>query len=137
MTANGQPQQSIDYRFVENPNPMDKKLTGQLGEDLAVDFMEGRGYSILHRNWRYKYAEVDIIASRKGTLHFVEVKTRTGYGFGAPEIKVDKKKLTLLKTAAEGYLHHHPQWKWIQFDVLAIVKVFGEPPDIFLLEDVY
>jgi putative endonuclease len=121
----------------KNPRPMNKKQTGQQGEDLAASHITGLGYRIMHRNWRYKYAEVDIIASKDGTLHFMEVKTRSSYGFGAPEIKVDKKKLGMLKTAAEGYLFYHPQWKWIQFDVLAIVKEFGKPPDIFMIEDVF
>ena len=111
--------------------------TGQQGEDLAAAYLQARGYTILHRNWRYKHAEVDILASKAGTLHFMEVKTRTGYHHSQPEIAVTKKKLNMLKTAAEGYLHYQPQWKWIQFDVLAIVITPGQEPDIFMIEDVF
>ncbi|MFT5753146.1 MAG: putative endonuclease, partial [Flavobacterium sp.] len=48
---------------------------GQLGEDLAVDFLRTNGYEIIDRNWRFQKAEVDIIARKKDVLAVVEVKT--------------------------------------------------------------
>jgi putative endonuclease len=111
--------------------------TGKAGEDLASQYAESRGFILLHRNWRYRHCEVDIIAHKNNTLHFIEVKTRTSFDFGAPEIRVNKAKLKNLKTAAEAYLHLNPQWKWIQFDILAIVDMPGKQPDIFMIEDVF
>jgi putative endonuclease len=47
---------------------------GKTGEKLSVDFLIGKGFKILNRNWRYKKAEIDIIASKKNILIFIEVK---------------------------------------------------------------
>ncbi len=57
------------------------KDTGNKGENLAAQYLSERSYTILERNWRFKYWEVDIIASKKNKLHFVEVKTRTSHRF--------------------------------------------------------
>ena len=102
-------------------------LTGKTGEALAVVYLSEKGYHILHRNWRHSRWEVDIIAEKDSILHFVEVKTRRTKKFGRPEENVDKKKIQNLINAAEEYLYQHPQWKRIQFDVLAITILKNEP----------
>jgi len=48
------------------------------GEEQAAQHLQDQHYKILARNWRYKRAEIDIIAMHQGTLVFVEVKTRSG-----------------------------------------------------------
>src|SRR5260370_38849299 len=57
---------------------------GAMGEALAVDHLTKMGLRILHRNWRCRYGELDVIASDGATrtVVFVEVKTRTGDGYG-------------------------------------------------------
>ena len=45
--------------------------------------------------------------------------------------------MTHLKNAAEQYQYQHPEWKYIQFDVIAITLVNGIAKEIFLIEDVY
>jgi putative endonuclease len=112
-------------------------LTGNTGEALAAVYLSEKGYKILHQNWRYSRWEVDIIAEKDGILHFVEVKTRRTGKFGHPEENVDKKKMQNLINAAEAYLYQQPQWKRIQFDVLAITILKDEPVEYFLIEDVY
>src|SRR4051812_44758434 len=94
--------------------------TGIEGEDMAVKYLVEKGYSILHRNWRHSHWEIDIIASNKERLHFVEVKTRRSDLFGHPEESITKKKMKLLMNSAEVYLFQNPQWKKIQFDVVSI-----------------
>lgn len=111
--------------------------TGDLGEEIASGFIIEKGYQILERNWRYKHWEVDIIASRKHKLHFIEVKTRNSLRFGKPEESITREKMTHLKNAAEQYQYQHPEWKYIQFDVIAITLVNGIAKEIFLIEDVY
>ena len=49
--------------------------TGEMGENIAVRFLVKQGYSILERNYTKKWGELDIIAEKKGKLHFVEVKS--------------------------------------------------------------
>ena len=112
-------------------------LTGSQGEALAATYLTQNGYCVLHQNWRHSRWEVDIIAEKHGILHFVEVKTRRTKKFGHPEENVDKKKIQNLINAAEEYLYQQPQWKRIQFNVLAITILKDEPVVYFLIEDVY
>ncbi|MGG9971925.1 YraN family protein [Ferruginibacter sp. SUN002] len=108
--------------------------TGQIGEKLAVGYFSQNGFNILHTNWRHSRWEVDIIASKENVLHFIEVKTRRTKNYGNPEEKVGKKKIANLINAAEEYLYLNPQWKRIQFDILAITLT--EPIEYFFIEDV-
>lgn len=112
-------------------------FTGNTGEALAEVYLSGKGYNILDKNWRHGHWEVDIIAEKDGILHFVEVKTRRTLKFGHPEENVDKKKIQNLINAAEEYLYQQPQWKRIQFNVLAITILKDEPVEYFLIEDIY
>jgi putative endonuclease len=112
-------------------------LTGNSGEALAATYLKGKGYNILQKNWRHSRWEVDIIAEKDTILHFVEVKTRRTEKFGHPEDNVDKKKMQNLINAAEEYLYQYPQWKRVQFDILAITILKDEPVEYFLIEDVY
>jgi putative endonuclease len=116
---------------------MQNKDTGFLGENIAAEYLAGLGFAILERNWRYKHLEIDIIASKDGLLHIVEVKTRTSLHFGFPEQMIHVQKMQFLKNAAAHFQYNHPQWKWIQFDIIAIYK---KPTDAWALdyfEDVY
>ncbi len=112
-------------------------LTGIDGEALAVKYLSDKGYKIMHQNWRHSHWEVDIIAEKDGILHFIEVKTRLSKKFGYPEENVSTKKIQNLINAAEEYLYQNPQWVRIQFDILSISLLNGEPVEYFLIEDVY
>ena len=113
------------------------KVTGDHGEELAAQYLTKLGYTIVERNWRFKYWEVDIIASKENMLHFFEIKTRTSDKFGNPEESIGKKKMMNLRNAAEEYQYLHPQWKYVQFNVLAITMYYNEPIEYFFIEDVY
>ena len=111
--------------------------TGSSGEAMAVEYLLGKGFKILHQNWRHSHWEVDIIAEKETVLHFIEVKTRRTRRFGFPEDNVDKKKIKNLINAAEEYLYQQPQWKRIQFDILSITMLKEEAVEYFFIEDVY
>lgn len=111
--------------------------TGHQGEEMAAVYLLKKGFMILHRNWRHAHLEVDIIAEKETVLHFIEVKTRRTKKFGHPEAGVDKKKIKNLMSAAEEFLYQFPQWKRIQFDILAITILKDEPTAYFFIEDVY
>lgn len=111
-------------------------LTGSLGEKMALKYLMEKNYSILHTNWRYKHWEVDIIAAKENTLHFIEVKARRTNTFGYPEDDVSKKKIKNLMGAAEEFLLLHPDWKIIQFDILSITMEKDKQPEFYLIEDV-
>ncbi|NJB81292.1 YraN family protein [Wenyingzhuangia aestuarii] len=95
---------------------------GNLGEQLAKDYLLEKGYSILETNWRYLKAEIDIIAQKGNFLAIVEVKTRTSAFFGNPEEFITKAKIKLLITAADYYVQKHNLDLEVRFDVIAIVK---------------
>jgi putative endonuclease len=113
------------------------KLTGNKGEEMAAVYLKANGYEILESNWRYGHWEVDIIAAKGKMLYFFEIKTRTSDRFGHPEESISKKKMQNLRNAAEQYQELYPQWKYLQFNVLAITIKFGKPAEYFMLEDVY
>ncbi|MBS1729322.1 MAG: YraN family protein [Bacteroidetes bacterium] len=116
----------------------ENKNTGNKGEEMASVYLTKRGFQILEKNWRHKHWEVDLIASsKKNILHFIEIKTRTTMKYGYPEESIGKKKMDNLRNAAEEYQYLHPEWKYIQFDVLAILLHPHEQVSYFLLEDVY
>lgn len=111
--------------------------TGITGEAMAVKYLTEKGFAILHQNWRYSHWEVDIIASKEGILHFIEVKTRRTKKFGHPEEAVSKKKMQNLINASEEFLYQQPQWKRIQFNILSITILKKQPVEYFFIEDVY
>lgn len=110
---------------------------GNQGESFAAAYLERSGYTLLERNWRFRHWEVDIIASKNGFLHFIEVKTRYSLRYGRPEESITREKMKHLRNAAEEYQYLHPEWKYIQFDVVAITLLNEEIKEIFLIEDVY
>jgi len=95
---------------------------GKKGEQLAIDFLLQRGYSILDVNWRYQKAEVDIIALKEDVLAVVEVKTRSGTQFGNPQDFVNHKKIKLLVSAIDEYINSKNLDVEVRFDIIAIVK---------------
>ena len=111
--------------------------TGQDGETLALQFFTGKGYTVLHTNWRHSHYEIDLIAQKEDKLHFIEVKTRTSTRYGHPEESVGRKKLDNLMKAGEAFLFQNPGWKKVQYDVLSITFQREAAPEYFLFEDVY
>jgi putative endonuclease len=110
--------------------------TGEQGEELAVNWLKVQGFTLLHRNWKFSYFELDVVASKDGVLHFVEVKTRTTDTYGHPEEGVTARKLERLMQAGEEYLQQYPDWKRIQYDILSIRLHRYKAPEYFFLEDV-
>jgi putative endonuclease len=93
---------------------------GSYGEQLATEWLMNQGFVILRRNYRFARKEIDIIAAHAGILHFIEVKTRRTLSFGLPEEQVNPLKMRNIKIAAESYLDNHPQWRKVQYDIIAI-----------------
>ena len=97
-----------------------RQIIGAWGEDLAAAYLIKNGLTILQRNYRTRQGEVDLIATDKSTLVFVEVKTRTNEDYGFPEESVTDEKLDHLQNAAEEYLAEHLEVKDWRVDVIAI-----------------
>jgi putative endonuclease len=94
---------------------------GRKGEALAKTHLESAGYEILDENWTYGRNEVDLIAYKDKVIIFVEVKARTGNGFGEPEDFVDARKQRLLVEAADEYIYLMEHEGEVRFDIIAIL----------------
>jgi putative endonuclease len=109
---------------------------GKKGEQLAVDYLIKKGYTIMKRNYRFQKAEVDIIAQLKDTLAIVEVKTRSTVDFGNPQDFVKPKQIQRLVIAVDEYVNVNKLDVEVRFDIIAIVKQ-GNGFNIEHLEDAF
>jgi putative endonuclease len=120
---------------------------GRWGEALAADYLVDQGYTIVARNERTPYGEIDLVANKlsgqteeshesQEVLVFVEVKTRTSQSFGYPEEAVTPRKQMNLISAAQHYLQEHPDldldWR---IDVIAIERYPDRAPIIHHFEN--
>ena len=79
---------------------MTTKELGKYCETICKNYLINNGYNILEMNYYSKYGEIDIIASNKNYLAFVEVKARVNRSLTKALEAVDKKKMTkIIKTA--------------------------------------
>ena len=101
--------------------------TGRFGEQLALEYLNSKGYTIIEKNYRNKIGEVDIIVYDKDILVFVEVKTRMGNHFGHAYESVDSRKQKKIANTALMYLQknklHDVQ---VRFDVIEVYPVEKE-----------
>ena len=109
---------------------------GKLGEELAVNYLIGKGYEILERNWRNIHKEIDIIAKDGKDLVIVEVKTRQSDEYGDPDVAVTKKKQRMLIAAANAYITRNNLDIETRFDIISIVFK-DDAPVIEHIEDAF
>ena len=110
---------------------------GKLGEEIAVNYLIGKGYEILERNWRNRHKEIDIIAKDGEELVIVEVKTRQSDDYGEPFIAVSRQKQTRLIYAANAYIFQCNLDCNTRFDIISIVYNDGSNPSIEHIEDAF
>ena len=83
---------------------VNNKILGQIGEEIVANTLQEKGYTLLQRNFRCRFGEIDIIAKDGPNVVFIEVKTRKSKKFGEAEEAVDSRKQRKLRTLAELYL---------------------------------
>ena len=105
---------------------------GALGEQLAVEHLHGLGLRIVARNWRCRYGELDVIAAEgANTLVFVEVKTRTGDGFGGVAEAVTPQKVRRIRRLAGLWLAGQDSgWSQIRIDVIGVRLGRSRTPEV-------
>jgi len=96
-------------------------LLGKRGEEIAVEYLQGKGFKIIEKSWHFKHKEVDIIAKINDTLIFIEVKSRTTAYWGNPEEFVSKQKQRFIIAAAENYVETRQFSGDVRFDIIAII----------------
>lgn len=116
---------------------------GRWGEAHAADYLNQRGYTIIARNVRTPYGEIDLIVQQLDKITedetitvFVEVKTRTSKTYGYPEEAITPRKQLNLISAAQHYLQEHPDLEknW-RIDVIAIERYPESSPIISHFEN--
>ena len=117
----------------------DTTTTGRLGEVFAAEYLVRHGYEILEKNYRRQFGEVDIVARDRGTLVFVEVKTRHSHRYGTPVEAVDKRKQRQLSKIAQGYLLSCQLYDTAaRFDVIGVtLDKNNQPAQIELIRDAF
>ncbi len=99
---------------------------GKEGEQLALQMLKTKGYTILETNWRNEKDEVDIIATDRNELVIVEVKTRSTDYFGDPEEAVTPQKARNMIRAAEAYIEINDLDMDVRFDIVSIILRNGK-----------
>ena len=111
-----------------------RQALGQRGEALAASHMESQGWTVVARNVRTPYGEIDLIARDGATLVFIEVKTRRSKAYGRPEESVTALKQSHLRNATQTYVQDMrpmPEWR---IDVMALA--LGRDGSIVNLEHI-
>jgi putative endonuclease len=108
----------------------DPKELGRRGELFAIGWLTGRGYEVLQRNWRCALGELDVVAHDGDDLVAIEVKTRSGSGYGTPAEAVDRVKLArlyrLIHAWSRSIAAQRPRPSKRRVDVLSLVWPPGE-----------
>ena len=107
----------------------ERKRVGRIGEQIACDFLERKGFRIIDQNYRKPCGEIDIIAEKDGQIRFVEVKAVSCEALPEisremdyrPEEMVDARKLSKLARTAALYMEMARDSREYQIDVVGVV----------------
>lgn len=108
-----------------------KAAVGRRGEDLAASFLERINYEVLDRNWRCRHGEIDIIARDARHLVCVEVRTRSGLGYGDPLESLTPEKLLRMRDLALRWRAEHPELTgMLRLDAIGVLLRPGREPQL-------
>lgn len=112
---------------------------GKKGEDIAERYLRRHGYRILGKNYKTPSGEIDIVALDKGTIVFVEVKTRRSGDFGPPELSVNSiKRQKIIKSAFHFLSKKRIKDTPCRFDIVSITESFdGKDKDLRIIKDAF
>ncbi len=114
------------------------KHIGNEAEELAAAYLESKDWIVLDRNYFFEKAEVDIVATDRNFIVFVEVKMRSGTYFGHPEEFVTPAKEKNIKKAAEAWIYERKmETAIVRFDIISIVQKGNSAPQITHFEDAF
>jgi putative endonuclease len=106
---------------------MSTTSTGRAAEEVAASHLVRQGYTLIDRNWRNRWCELDIVAKKFGVVHFVEVKYRASSLFGHPTEYINHDKLARLTRAALAWTQANGHRGAYQIDVLSVIGSLTEP----------
>jgi putative endonuclease len=112
---------------------------GRAAEHIAARYLQSKGLTVLARNFRCRSGELDLVCLDAGVLAVIEVRQRTGSGFGGPLASVSQPKQRRLIRAAGCFLRHSPGWRSVlmRFDVVAVSGPPEALHDIVWIKDAF
>ena len=111
---------------------------GKEGENIAADWLNSNGYTLVARNYRKRFGEVDIIATQDDYLVFIEVKTRASNQYGSPFEAVTVQKQRQLSRIAIDYLTRNKLLDIpCRFDVVSVKLAKGQAPKVEVLVNAF
>lgn len=125
-----------------------KRRTGDIGENVACRFLEGKKFKILERNYLKKWGEIDIVSEKEKQIHFIEVKT-ISQNLNTPNVKdneyraeenVHLWKLKRLSRAIESYLEENnipDDVEWTLDLVVVYLDLEGKKAKVDYLENIF
>ncbi len=106
----------------------EKRRRGDVGEEIACQFLARKGYAVVERNYQKPWGEIDIIAVKGREVRFIEVKTVTREISGAgdeleyrPEEMVTREKLKKVVRTASLYMEQSKDEREYQIDVVGVI----------------
>jgi putative endonuclease len=113
-----------------------RSLIGNEGEDIAAVWLQQHGYTILERNYRVRYGEVDLIVRKEDTIAFVEVKRRLKHYFELSDV-ITRAKQKKIGRAARCYMVMHENLSFsYRFDV-ALIEGEGDTIRVTYIEHAF
>lgn len=99
------------------------KQLGKKGEEMALDYLVKNKFTVIVRNFRSKFGEIDIVAQKENKIYFVEVKTRANLDKGMPYEAIDSRKKYQMRKAATYFLLEN-DYKKYKFTLSVISILF-------------
>jgi putative endonuclease len=108
------------------------QVLGARAEQLALEYLQARGLTIVERNYRRRLGEIDLVALDQGVLVIAEVRTRSSDAFGGAAASVDGRKQRRIIRAAEQLLQRHRDYAAlpVRFDVLIVTAAATDSPEV-------
>jgi putative endonuclease len=117
---------------------VNRRALGARGEVLAGEWYTAHGYTVLDRNWRTRWGELDLVLERNHVIVFCEVKTRTTDAFGIGAESVTRDKQQRIRRLAGQWLDAHDQsHRGLRFDVVSILAPRDGPPVVDVYEGAF
>jgi len=110
---------------------------GKWGESLAVKWLEDHNYLVIHKNWYFGHAEIDLIAWHFNTLVFVEVRLLHKLNAYLPENSVGFSKRKKIASAAAAFTEKANYQGDIRFDIVGVSFGNGKKPEIRHFPDAF
>ena len=110
------------HQYYKTRYNINTKVIGNEGENKAVEFLLHNGYELLHKNWRTRFGEIDIIVKKDNLIVFVEVKTLPKGNLDYLSKVLNKDKQERIIKTSKRFLLNNRQYSnsYIRYDVIVI-----------------